>query len=81
MYNLLDNLLQWSRVQSGKIKFDPAKINLVKNNPFPQTEKPMTNSEKKDWEKEKQKRKKEFYASRDKNKNQRKSNKFVATRR
>lgn len=42
------------------------KIQLAKNNPFPQTEKPMNNNEKKEFEKEKQKRKKEFYASRDK---------------
>ena len=27
-YNLLDNLLQWSRMQTGKIKFHPEKINL-----------------------------------------------------
>lgn len=42
------------------------KIELVKNNPFPQTEKPMTSNEKKEWEKEKQKRKKEFFATRNK---------------
>lgn len=46
------------------------KIQLVKTNPFPQTEKPMTNNEKKEWEKEKQKRKQEFFASRAKNKSQ-----------
>lgn len=40
------------------------KINVVKDNPFPQTDKPMTDSEKKEWEKEKQKRKKEFFANR-----------------
>lgn len=27
-YNLLDNLLQWSRLQSGRIEINPAKINL-----------------------------------------------------
>lgn len=43
------------------------KIQLVKSNPFPQTEKPMTNNEKKEWEKEKIKRKQEFFASRSKN--------------
>jgi ATP-dependent RNA helicase RhlE len=43
------------------------KIQLAKNNPFPQTEKPMNNNEKKEFEKEKQKRKKDFYASRNKN--------------
>jgi ATP-dependent RNA helicase RhlE len=42
------------------------RITVVKNNPFPQTEKPMTSNEKKEWEKEKQKRKKEFFASRNK---------------
>jgi len=42
------------------------KIKLINNNPFPQTEKPMTNNEKALWEKEKIKRKKEFFASRDK---------------
>jgi ATP-dependent RNA helicase RhlE len=43
------------------------KIELVHRNPFPQTEKPMTNSEKADWEKEKIKRKKEFFSSRSQN--------------
>ena len=43
------------------------KIELIHKNPFPQTEKPMTNSEKADWEKEKIKRKKEFFASRSQN--------------
>ncbi len=40
------------------------KINVVNDNPFPQTDKPMTDSEKKEWEKEKQKRKKEFFTNR-----------------
>jgi ATP-dependent RNA helicase RhlE len=39
-------------------------ILVVENNPFPQTEKPMTASEKKEFEKEKQKRKQEFFANR-----------------
>jgi ATP-dependent RNA helicase RhlE len=39
-------------------------IPVVENNPFPQTEKPMTASEKKEFEKEKQKRKQEFFANR-----------------
>ncbi len=43
------------------------KIEVVKDNPFPQTEKPMSNAEKKQWEKEKQKRKQEFFANRNKN--------------
>ena len=42
------------------------KITVVEDNPFPQTEKPMTNAEKKEWEKEKQKRKQEFFANRKK---------------
>ena len=39
-------------------------IEVVTDNPFPQTEKPMTSSEKKEWEKEKQRRKREFFANR-----------------
>jgi len=42
------------------------KIQVVNDNPFPQTDKPMTNAEKKEWEKEKQKRKQEFFANRNK---------------
>jgi ATP-dependent RNA helicase RhlE len=40
------------------------KIEVVKNNPFPQTEKPMTSAEKTIWEKEKLIRKKEQFAAR-----------------
>lgn len=40
------------------------KVTIVKNNPFPQTEKPMTEAEKKEWNKEKQRRKQEFFAQR-----------------
>ncbi len=40
------------------------KIEFVRENPFPQTEKPMNGQEKKQFEKEKQKRKQEFFASR-----------------
>jgi signal transduction histidine kinase len=29
-YNLLDNLLQWSRIQQGKVQFTPEKLNLLK---------------------------------------------------
>jgi len=29
-YNLLDNLLQWSRIQTGKVKFSPENLNLFK---------------------------------------------------
>ena len=42
-------------------------IPIVKDNPFPQTERPMNAAEKKEWEKEKQKRKQEFFANRKKN--------------
>jgi len=40
------------------------KIQIVSANPFPQTDKPMNNAEKKEFEKEKQKRKQEFFANR-----------------
>lgn len=43
------------------------KITLIKDNPFPQTEKPMTAKEKKEWNKEKQRRKEEFFKNRRKN--------------
>ncbi len=48
------------------------KIPVVENNPFPQTDKPMTAEERKEWEKEKQERKRAFFESR---KNQEKGNK------
>ncbi len=40
------------------------KIKIVNENPFPQTDKAMTQKEKKEWEKEKQRRKQEFFANR-----------------
>ena len=40
------------------------KIQIVEDNPFPQTEKPMTEAEKKEWNKEKQRRKQEFFKNR-----------------
>ena len=40
------------------------KIEIVNGNPFPQTDKPMTGQEKREAEKEKQKRKQEFFANR-----------------
>ncbi len=43
------------------------RIKLVNNNPYPQTEKPMTDKEKKAWEKDKQRRKQAFFASRKQN--------------
>lgn len=42
------------------------KIERVNDNPFPQTDKPMTGLEKKEWNKEKQQRKQEFFAQRKK---------------
>ncbi|MEE9439252.1 MAG: DEAD/DEAH box helicase [Saprospiraceae bacterium] len=40
------------------------KIEEVKDNPFPMTDKPMTDAEKKEWNKEKARRKQEFFANR-----------------
>jgi len=40
------------------------KVQLINDNPFPQTEKPMTDAEKREWNKEKQRRKQEFFAQR-----------------
>jgi ATP-dependent RNA helicase RhlE len=40
------------------------KLSVIKKNPFPQTEKPMTAAEKKEWNKEKQRRKQEFFSNR-----------------
>ena len=45
------------------------KIEVVNDNPFPQTEKPMNAQEKKEWEKEKLLRKQEFFANRKKREN------------
>jgi ATP-dependent RNA helicase RhlE len=42
------------------------KIEKVGDNPYPQTERPMTAQEKKDFEKEKQRRKQEYFANRKK---------------
>ncbi|MBS3806795.1 MAG: DEAD/DEAH box helicase [Bacteroidales bacterium] len=42
------------------------KIEKVNDNPFPQTERPMNAQEKKDFEKEKQRRKQEYFANRKK---------------
>lgn len=42
------------------------KIEVIDDNPFPQTEKPMTAAEKREWNKEKQRRKQEFFANRKK---------------
>lgn len=40
------------------------KIEVIKDNPFPQTDRAMTSQEKKEWEKEKQRRKQEFFSAR-----------------
>ncbi len=56
------------------------KIQIVNDNPFPQTDKPMNQAEKKEWEKEKNKRKQEFFANRNKNRNSR-GNSFNRKRR
>lgn len=50
------------------------RIDVVKDNPFPQTEKPMNADEKKEFEREKQKRKQEFFANRKKKEEAGKSN-------
>lgn len=57
------------------------KINVVKDNPFPQTDNPMNAEEKKEWEAEKKRRKKEFFANRDKKNAKPKSNKFSKRKR
>ena len=48
------------------------KIEIVSNNPFPQTDKPMTIAEKKEVEKQKQKFKQDFFANRNKKSHSRK---------
>jgi len=48
------------------------KIETAPNEAFPQTDKPMTEAEKKEWQKEKQRRKQEFFANRKAAKNNRK---------
>ena len=42
------------------------KITVIEDHPFPQTDKPMNASEKKEFEKEKQRKKQEFFANRNK---------------
>lgn len=42
------------------------RIEVINKNPFPQTDKPMTEAEKKEWNKEKQRRKQEYFANRKK---------------
>ena len=55
-------------------KLTKKRIEVVKDNPFPQTEKPMNAEEKKEFEREKQKRKQEFFANRKKKQESGKSN-------
>ena len=50
------------------------KIEAVHNHPFPQTEKPMNAQQKKEFEKEKQRKKQEFFANRNKNRTAKKQN-------
>lgn len=49
-------------------------IEKVTNHPFPQTDRPMSSAEKKEFEKEKQRKKQEFFANRKKNKPNLKAN-------
>ena len=44
------------------------KIKVIETHPYPQTDKPMNKQQKKEFEKEKQRRKKEFFANRNKKK-------------
>ncbi len=50
------------------------KIEAVQNHPFPQTDKPMNAQQKKEFEKEKQRKKQEFFANRNKKRNAKNSN-------
>ena len=50
------------------------KIEAVQNHPFPQTDKPMNAQQKKESEKEKNRKKQEFFANRNKNRNAGKTN-------
>ncbi len=52
------------------------RIEHVKENPFPQTDKPMTEMEKRESEKEKQRRRQDFFAARKKKQNRPNSSKF-----
>ena len=52
------------------------RIERVEENPFPQTDKPMTKTEKKESEKEKQRRKQEFFSAKNKKQNRANSSKF-----
>ena len=45
------------------------KIEVVKDNPFPQTDRPMNDREKREFEREKTRKRQEFFANRNKNRN------------
>jgi len=47
-------------------KLTGKRLRIVKVNPYPQTDRPMTAAEKKEWNKEKARRKQEFFANRKK---------------
>ncbi|MBL6668328.1 MAG: DEAD/DEAH box helicase [Crocinitomicaceae bacterium] len=47
-------------------KLTQQKITIIDDHPFPQTDKPMTVAEKKEFEKQKQRKKQEFFANRNK---------------
>ena len=47
------------------------KITIIQDNPYPQTERPMTEREKKEWNKEKERKKQEFFRQRNKNRSRR----------
>lgn len=57
------------------------KINVVSSNPFPQTDKPMNDKEKKEWEEVKKQRKKEFFANRNLKSGRGKSQNYSRNRR
>ncbi len=48
------------------------KIEVVRDNPFPQTDKPMNTEEKKEFEKEKQRKRQEYFANRNKKRTEQK---------
>jgi ATP-dependent RNA helicase RhlE len=56
------------------------RIEVIRNNPYPQTEGPMTAAEKKVVEKEKIKKKQEFFAARKKNEARPSQNKYSRNR-
>lgn len=55
-------------------KLTKQKLGVIKDNPFPQTDKPMTFQERKEFNKEKQLRKQEFFANRKKAKQRKNEN-------